>query len=388
MWVKNFGDASDQQPTGVAVTLDGTVAALGQFTGGIGTVSNAAATPIDYLVGINGTTGAISWSKSFNNGVSGVLLAVTANPAQNLIAVCGYANAAATDLVPGATYGGGTQDIVIGMFNSSGTLLWSKQVGGANEEECDALAIDDVGDLYAAGKYDGALTFTGTALPSPASSFRRWIWVAKFNGTTGAAVSQANFGLAAAAGNHKPQSIAVDGSGKLVVSGLMTNSLPFGATTLVSAGGTDAVVAKLDPAAATPFAPIWATRLGGLAADEARGVAVDSFGNVTAVGLFNGTTTGAAVLTAGSATASSAFLLKLNGATGVASTSSAAVYGNATNTVNANKVAVNRQGTGTVKDQVVFGGEYTGTINFGTVAAPISITSANAADFLVFGKIQ
>jgi hypothetical protein len=384
VWAKNLGDASDQQPVGVAVTLDGTVAALGQFNGAIGTVNNTGSTPVDYLLGVNGTDGTVKFSKMFNNGVSGVLLAVAANPAQNLIAVCGYASAA-SDLVTGAVYGGGTQDIVIGMFNSTGTLLWSKQIGGVNEEECDSIAIDDVGDLYASGKYDGALTFTGVALPSPASSFRRWIWVAKFNGTNGTAISQASFG--AGAGNHKPVALAVDALGKVVVSGFMTNTLAFGATSLVAAGGTDAFVAKLDPAAATPFTPIWATRIGGLAADEARGVAVDSFGNVTTVGLFNGTTTGAAALTSASATASSAFLLKLNGATGAVVANGAVAYGNTTNTVNANKVAVNRQGVGTAKDQVVFGGEYGGTLSFGAGAA-LSITNPNASDFLVFGKLQ
>jgi hypothetical protein len=163
----------------------------------------------------------------------------------------------------------------------------------------------------------------------------------------------------------------------------------------LGAGSARAERARTEPAsfqtrsARTPRALPASRSLLELAEDqEVRGVAVDSFGNVTAVGLFNGTTTGAAALTAGSATASSAFLLKLNGATGVAVTNGAAVYGNATNTVNANKVAINRQGAGAVKDQVVFGGEYAGTVNFGTVAAPISITSANAADFLVFGKLQ
>jgi hypothetical protein len=409
VWARNYGDASDQQPTAIAVTVDGTVAALGQFGGTVGacplnaatppapicvapSVTNSGTTPIDYLLGVNGTDGSVKFAKMFNNGVSGALLAVTANPAQNLIAVCGYTSAA-SDLVAGSVYGGGAKDIVIGMFSSSGTLLWSKQIGGANEEECDALAIDDVGDLYAAGNYDGALSFTSTIgtppvpipLPSPGSSFRRWIWVAKFSGTTGAAISQASFG--ALAGLHQPVALTVDSLGKLVMSGLMTNTLPFGATSLVSAGGTDAFVAKLDPASATPFATVWATRLGGAAADEARGVAVDSFGNVTVVGLFNGTTTGAAVLNASSATASSAFVLKLNGATGVVVANGAAAYGNTTNTVNANKVAVNRQGVGTVKDQVVFGGEYQGPVSFGATAG-LNISSQNASDFLVFGKLQ
>ncbi|MEI6226481.1 MAG: hypothetical protein WCS72_17180, partial [Deltaproteobacteria bacterium] len=382
VWAKNYGDAADQGINGVAVTGDGTVVALGQFTGVLGTLSNPG-TPVDYLLGVNGSTGAITWAKMFNNGTAGVLTAISANPAQSLIAVCGFSSAAATDLVPGAVYGGGTQDIVIAVFNSAGTLQWSKEIGGANEEACNSIAIDDVGDVYAAGQYDGALTFTGVALPSPGSSFRRWIWVAKFNGTTGAAVAQASFGLAA--GIHKPIGLAVDGAGKVFIAGIMSNTLPFGTTSLVSAGGNDAFVAKLDPASATPFNPIWAVRMGGTGPDEARGVAVDSFGNVTAVGLFNGTTTGAAALTAASGTASSAFVMKLNGATGATVTNGAATYGNTTNTVNANAIAINRQGAGTVRDGVAFGGEYTGTLGFGT---GLSITSVNASDFLVFSKLQ
>jgi hypothetical protein len=382
VWAKNYGDGSDQAASGVAVTADGTVAVIGQFSGVLGTLNNPG-TPIDYLLGVNGTTGNITWNKSFNNGTSGVLTAVAANPNLNLVAVCGYSSAAAIDLVPGAVYGGGTQDIVIALFNSAGTLQWSKEIGGANEEACNSIAIDDVGNVYAAGQYNGALTFTGTALPNPASSFRRWLWVAKFSGTTGAATAQASFGTGA--GNHKPQALAVDGAGNLVMAGIMSNSLPFGTTTLVSAGGNDAFVAKLDPANATPFNPIWAVRMGGTSADEARGVAVDSFGNVTAVGLFNGTTTGAAALTAPSATASAAFVLKLNGATGATVTNGAAAYGNTTNTVNANSIAINRQGTGTVQNNVAFGGEYTGTLVFGALPA---ISSVNASDFLVFSKLQ
>jgi hypothetical protein len=389
IWARNLGDAADQQPTAIAVTADGTVASIGQFDGSlIPTLANSRNTPIDYLLGLNAADGSIKFARSFNNGVSGVLLAVAANPAQDLVAVCGFANQAATDLVPGATYGGGNQDIVIALFNSSGAPLWSKQIGGANEEECDALAIDDAGDVYAAGKYDGALSIAGAPLPSPASSFRRWLWFAKFNGTTGAPISQASFG--AGAGNHTPRALSIDASGKVVVAGFMTNSLNFGttpSTLLTTAGSTDAFVAKLDPAAAVPFSLVWSTRIGGAGPDEARGVAVDSAGDVTVVGLLNGTTTGAAALTAVIPTASSAFVLKLDGTTGATQfpAPGGAVYGSATITVNANKVAINRHGSGAQKDLVVFGGEFGGALDFGAPTAPLTVS--NSSDFLVFARL-
>jgi hypothetical protein len=388
-WARNFGDSADQQPTAIAVTADGTVASIGQFDGSLTpSLSNTRNTPVDYLLALNAGDGSVKFARAFNNGVSGVLLAVAANPGLDLIAVCGFANQGATDLVPGATYGGGNQDIVIGLFNSSGSLLWSRQIGGANEEECDALAIDDVGDVYAAGRYDGTLSFTGAPLPSPASSFRRWLWFAKFSGTNGAPISQASFG--SGAGNHSPASLATDAAGKLIVAGFMTNTLNFGATPstqLSSAGSTDAFVAKLDPASATPFGLVWSTRIGGAGPDEARGVAVDSSGDVTVVGLLNGTTTGAATLTAVIPTASSAFVLKLDGNTGATQypAPGGTVYGNATGTVNANKVAINRKGAGAVKDLVVFGGEFGGALDFG--APTTQISAANAADFLVFAKL-
>jgi hypothetical protein len=118
-----------------------------------------------------------------------------------------------------------------------------------------------------------------------------------------------------------------------------------------------------------------------------RRAASDSSGDVTVVGLLNGTTTGAAALTAVIPTASSAFMLKLDGNTGATQypAPGGAVYGSATSTVNANKVAINRKGAGAVKDLVVLGGEFGGSLDFGAPTTPISAT--NAADFLLFAQL-
>jgi hypothetical protein len=177
-------------------------------------------------------------------------------------------------------------------------------------------------------------------------------------------------------GLASPKGLSVDSAGKLFVAGSFSGNLAFGATSLASAGNSDAFVAKLDPA--NGFAPLWAVRLGGTSPDVANGVAIDSRGDATAVGSFYKTSTGAAGLVASGTTAPDAFVLKLSGADG--STQFAAHYGDS-NIQSADRIAVNRLGTGGVQDLPVYGGTLNGSIDFGS-AGLLSTTAT--ATFLLF----
>jgi hypothetical protein len=53
--------------------------------------------------------------------------------------------------------------------------------------------------------------------------------------------------------------------------------------------------------------------------------------------------------------------------------------------VNASKLAINRHGTGSVKDLVVFGGDFSGFLDFGPPTVPLD--AAAAEEFLVFAKL-
>src|SRR5262249_17240783 len=183
-WAVGFGDllGNTQIATGVAVTQNGTVASIGNFSGSvpIGPSTLNSATQIDFLAGLDASTGGGRWAKSFNDGSNGLLASAAASPTSSphRIAVCGKASQAALDLVPGATFGGLT-DLILGVFDSSGTRLWSTQIGGTGNEECDTLAVDDTGNVYAAGKFDGAsLTFPPLApLTGPGTTTRKFLWV-------------------------------------------------------------------------------------------------------------------------------------------------------------------------------------------------------------------
>jgi hypothetical protein len=418
-WVVNFGDASDQQPQTLAVSSTGVVA-TGRFTGVIagGSVSlNAGASTWDYVLFANPGSGALVAGQGIDTGLNGIVLGAAGNPTTGAFAVCGKAGQLALvggtstswATVAGANTYGGSNDIIIGVYNSSGTLRWAKQIGSASDEDCDAVTFDASGNVVAAGVYSGTapnLTLAGvTPLPNPGSSFRRWMWVATFDGNTGAGIRQAAFG--GGAGQHKPGAIALDSTGNVLIAANFTNTLPFNGTNtacatgavgcLVSDGGVDGVVFKLSSA----LAPIWATRVGVSTGDDGlRGVAVDSNDNVVAAGLLNGSATVSTVTPSAVAStpvgdpnltsaggSSSSFIIKLPGATGVFDRTTVSTTGNDKGS-NSNKVAVNKLGSGSVKDAAAFIGEFTdGTLSFGGSSTPISSPSGVASTFLVLAKL-
>jgi hypothetical protein len=435
-WALSYGDASDQQPAGITVgdLQSSRVLASGRFSGSLGPLA-AGAARWDYLLFLNASTGAIATARSVDTG-SGAILATGANPALGLFAVCGKADKLALDTTGGSpgstwatvagagTYGGAT-DILVGLYGADGTLRWAKQIGTTADEECDAITVDDAGNVVAAGKYSGSgnlLLAGSTPLPNPGSAFRRHIWVARFDGVTGAGLAQRSFG--GGNGQHQPNAVSVDAAGNVFIAGYFSYSLPFGAATgggatsctagtngcLASAGGLDGFVAKLDPS----LAPIWMTRIGDAAADDAvRGLAIDSSGDPVVGGLLNGTSTastitpttaetapvsdgpscvpgtpGTCALTSAGPAASS-FVAKLPGATGLFDPAAGRMTGDAI-TSNTNRVAVNAKGTGAVLDAVSFGGELAGgTLDFGTAASPLPVTPpSGAATFLVIGRVR
>jgi hypothetical protein len=383
VWARAYGDKNTQAPSGLALTQDGTLAVLGAFEGTLPAANNETVSnpnPEGYadvfLMGVDSATGDVKWTNMFDNGISGVMVSVAANPSRNIIAVCGYASQASDMVTPAPTYGGGTRDAVIAAFDSSGAKLWAHEFGGANIEMCSAVAVDDKGDVYAAGRYNGAMDLGLGALPNPGGlTVVNWLWVAKFNGATGATMAATHFeghNLTTHAnfGNHTPQGIAVDAAGNVAVVGSFTGNMEFGATTLVTAGGTDAFIAKLDSA----LAPKWAVRLGGPGADIANGVQFTWAGDPVVVGSHVGTSTGAAALTA-PGTVSNGFVLKLSAATG--ETQFAETYGDGEDQ-SALRVAI-RGST------FSFVGKSTGLLDFG---GGVTATNDTAQGFLVLGALQ
>ena len=390
---------NDQTVTNAAVTANGRVGIIGNIVGTVtfGASTIAAAAQLPYVAALSAADGTRLWGKGFNLGANGAFRAIAASPlnAQNRIAVCGSTNIAATQLVGTGTTFGGLTDLVIAVFDSAGTKVWAAQLGGTGNESCTSVTIDDNGDVYAAGQFDGAsLTFPGAtpiALTGPGATSRKFMWVAKFAGAgdgAGKASTLAAVAYNGTFGTVTPNSLAIGPSGELVVGGQFAGNLTIGAG-MTSPGGDDAFVAKLD---GITLAPVWnAVRFGGTGLDLVKSVAVTSFGDIVVTGWFNPSTiafrtanggfdtNGAVSLNTHGTTASDMFVAKLDGGTGA--TDSAAAYGDA-GTQNGNGIVVNRFGA----NQVSIAGTLAGTADFGGAAG--AITAAGAMDtVLVFGTV-
>lgn len=199
----------------------------------------------------------------------------------------GYAIAtnAAGDVVVGGVFGGsidfgfgahqvqGSKDLFLAKLDASGQPQWSKGfVGVGSQPGLSAIAIDELGQIYVAGFYYSASTFTGlSGIGSPEGAGDIYLLCFESDGT---------FKWARGFGDDEPQgatALAARHGGGVVMTGTFRGTVNFGGFNLSSTGNShDVYVASFDAAGTHQ----WSDRYGGGGTQQASGVAVDAAGNV------------------------------------------------------------------------------------------------------------
>jgi hypothetical protein len=170
------------------------------------------------------------------------------------------------------------------------------------DEDCDGLAPACKGNLIWSERFGDASNQTGVSVAT--DSMGNVVVIGSFTGTInlggGALVSAGGVDLFVAKldgnGNHlwserfgdaadqHGQAIAIDGMGNVFITGDFAGSVDFGDGVLKSVGGVDLFIAKLDADGNHK----WSKRFGDAADQTAGGIAADSVGNVFATGQFTG----------------------------------------------------------------------------------------------------
>jgi len=397
LWARLYGDEAPAFLNDITTTTqDNSIAVVGRLglagrigdctagtpnTCAAGFASNSATYEIDYLLVVDEASGATKIAIPIDDGQSGQLQAVAANPTNNLVALCGYASVVSS-ITPGQSYAGGQRDIVIAVYNTAGVRQWSRMIGAGGDEQCDAIAIADDGRVFAAGKYSTVLDLGMGALPTlPGTTAVRHIWLAQFS-ATGTTLQQRAVGVTSPSvtGNLTPYDLALDSAGDLVMVGSFTAQFPPGGASYTAPGAaTDVFVAKYQGAG---LAQLWQGRLGSTGADLANAVSFAPGNNPVVVGYYSGVAAGTptsgmhAFTTSGIGTVGNVFVLKLDGATGA--TQTAAGFGD-TAVQQAFRIAI-------AGSHVVYGGVYSSTVDFG--APTIPLTSGVPIGFATFAEIE
>jgi hypothetical protein len=155
--------------------------------------------------------------------------------------------------------------------------LWSQRFGDSSFQYARSVTVDNLGNVIVTGRFESGMDFGGGSLTSAGGVD---IFVAKFN-PSGNHIWSQRFGDSDYQGS---ESVAVDSSGNIILTGRFKGTVNFGGDVLTSAGSFDIFVAKFDPSGNH----LWSQRFGNTEWDQSNGITVDGSGNVLLTGYFQG----------------------------------------------------------------------------------------------------
>lgn len=170
----------------------------------------------------------------------------------------------------------GSEDIYVSKQDSNGNWLWVQCAGGVSGDLARDIAVDSAGNVYITGYFWETADFGSTTLTSGG---RTDIFVAKLDSSGNWLwAKQAN-----APYDDDSFSIALDDMDNVYITGYFANTITFGAISLVSNGGNDIFVAKLDSSGNW----LRVQHVGGSYRERGMDLEVDSQGNIYVAGHFN-----------------------------------------------------------------------------------------------------
>lgn len=205
-WTKSWGSPGVQQVAAFAVTGAGQLGVVGALLEGFiavaGNEVERVRTGDQYILSASARDGAGLWARRVNlqSGLTDSragLRSIAGAPQGSSFTVCGNVVCGkiaavdggpipappAKDFSPALTCQGGEDVVIAGLDGATGATLWAEQLGGTNDEDCAAVAMDGQGSAYVVGTYRFGSELRFGALPTlPILDQTRgavWVYLAK-----------------------------------------------------------------------------------------------------------------------------------------------------------------------------------------------------------------
>jgi len=288
LWAVSAGGTGDDAGTAVSADANGNVLAAGNFSSSAITFGTTTLTNVGSPGGYDlflvkfGPTGSVVWATSAGGITSDYAYALATDPSGDVYMTGGFGS-------PSITFGSTTLtkvaciDFYLVKYGPTGSVLWARGVGGANNEVGYGLALDPSGNVCVAGYFGSPTVVIGsTTLTNAGSAGWSDVLLLKYN-PSGTCLWATSTG---GAYEDVATSIGVDASGNIYISGYFSSSsISFGSTTLINGGNYDMFLAKYGPSGN----PVWAKGAPGSAYEYSYGTAVDPWGEVYTCGIFSST---------------------------------------------------------------------------------------------------
>ena len=199
LWAKNFGGAGSDGSAPISVDSAGNVYLSGDFSGAAdfdpsGTIFDlsSAGTKANFISKLN-SSGTLQWARSISSSGASTSGARTAIDSDGNVFYTGDFSGV-IDFDPGVesstlTTRGGT-DIFVSKLDRSGNFLWARRMGSLSDDRGQAIAVDQVGNVYTTGFFNGPADFDPTdGFLDLASAGGKDIFISKLNSAGSAIIS-------------------------------------------------------------------------------------------------------------------------------------------------------------------------------------------------------
>ncbi len=255
LWAKQMGGASNYD-IGLSITIDtsGNVYTTGRFEGtvdfdpGTGTANLIFAGNIDIFIQKLDIAGNLLWAKQMGGTYDDLGNSITTDACSNVYTTGSFTGTVDFDPGTGTTNltTPGSPDIFIQKLDSSGNLLWAKQMGGTLNDGGKSITTDAGGHVYTTGIFEGTVDFdpgAETAYLTSAGGYD--IFIQKLDSAGNLLWIKQMGGIDIDYGS----SITTDANGNVYTTGYFMNTVDFdpgaGTTNLTSLGDGDIFILKL-----------------------------------------------------------------------------------------------------------------------------------------------
>ena len=168
--------------------------------------------------------------------------------------------------------GGGIALTVNGVINSNYRIEYADNVASGPWKFLQNLSLDSTQGIVdvplpSQNRFYRATVIEGDVAPTPGSTSPETIWTQRLAG----------------AGENVGLRVANDEAGNSFVAGIFSQSIVFGETTFLTAGGNDVFIAKCDSAGNV----MWLNQLGSVENDDVGGIATDTNGDCYSTGFLS-----------------------------------------------------------------------------------------------------
>ncbi|MGB8195187.1 MAG: gliding motility-associated C-terminal domain-containing protein [Chitinophagaceae bacterium] len=293
-WVKTIGPpASGASGASLLIDSNKTLVVTGQFNGtadfdaGPGTFTLSTTGVSDIFFTRYDTSGSFIWAKKLGGTQDDYIRDIKLDREGNLMVLCLLQGIVDLDPGPGVVNSTGSAAFLLKLDNN-GNLVWHRQLSSGDYYN---VEIDNAGNILLSGYFSGTRDFDPGPGVYPATSLNQFgdFFIVKLDNTGSFTWMKQmnNLGLNF---SHQDDALETDASGNIYLGGYYNGSFDVdpGAPQFIlpSSGGLDAFVVKLTPDGNFVWGKIWGGPTGN---DQLSDLTVDAPGNVFITGRFTQT---------------------------------------------------------------------------------------------------